>query len=446
MRLKRQQKNAVQLLFIIIFFIIAAIIYIVIDKKPPSIQAPNMSFYNFKYDIPLMFEDENGIKSVEIYCNDAKLLDKSFKKQQQVKLNLPLPRNKKQSELNYKIIAKDTSLNRFGFGNKTEIELNLKIDTTPPQVKIIAMSNVITKGGSAAVVFYADDENGLGDISLSNGFQSFVAFPFYKPNYYAAILAYPIQNPSFKASISVLDKAGNAKKASINFQRYTRIYRISNIHLKGDFLENKIFEIISNENEREIESFSNDAEKFIYVNETMRKKDGKIINDKILNSKTQFNSHFSVFKPMDSARIVGLFGDYRKYFLNKISVGESYHLGIDLASSKNAPIIASNRGIVVMNKDLGLYGKTLIIDHGLGISSLYSHLETSFKEEGDIVEVGEVIAESGQSGFAFGDHLHFGILIQGNSVINDEWMNAKWVEKNTNEVFDYAVNAIEEAR
>ncbi|RDU65582.1 M23 family metallopeptidase [Helicobacter sp. MIT 14-3879] len=417
------------------------------ERESPDIQIPNMSYWNLKYDIPIKINDKSGVKSYKVIAiienEERVLLDKDGNSENEIKFNLPRPKINLSNgdKIVYKIIARDNSNYNFFLGNKIEKEFELIIDTKLPKVRIIQMSNVITKGGSAAVVFYVSDD-AIGDISVTNGYQSFVVFPFHKPNYYVSIIPWYITNPTFKGAIIAKDKAGNTRKFSINFIRYNRNYRTSNLTLKSNFIDGKITELIENENEFEIDKFKSPIEMFKYVNEVIRNKDSDKIDSKILNLDSSLDNITS-FKPIENAKIVGLFGDHRIFSFNKMDAGEAYHLGIDLASVKNASIIASNDGLVVMSEELGIYGNTIIIEHGYGIASLYSHLDSRYKKEGDIVKKGEIIGRSGSSGLAFGDHLHFGILVQGRFSISNEWMDSKWLKINIIDVLNNAKEIIE---
>ncbi len=92
------------------------------------------------------------------------------------------------------------------------------------------------------------------------------------------------------------------------------------------------------------------------------------------------------------------------------------HFGIDLRAGLDTKVFAVNDGKVVMARDLSNYGKTIIIDHGLGIFSLYLHLDKFRVQEGELVINGQIIALSGDSGYAAGPHLHFSMRDNGSRV------------------------------
>lgn len=103
-----------------------------------------------------------------------------------------------------------------------------------------------------------------------------------------------------------------------------------------------------------------------------------------------------------------------------------------------ASIVSSNAGTVIYANENGIYGSMPIIDHGLGLYSLYGHCSQILVKEGDKVKLGQVIARTGVSGLALGDHLHFGLLVQGIEVRPIEWFDASWIRKNIDNVFHEA--------
>lgn len=455
-RISRINKYKSNIIFYAIILSICAFIYFIytssyFERKKPSIEVQDIDYWNLKWDIPLKLSDESGIRHYRISLqidseNESIILDKDASYARTVELILPKPKVNvaNNTVLKYKIEVIDGSKNRFFLGNNATKELKIIVDKVPPQARIIAMSNRITKGGSAAVVFYANDD-ALGNISVSTGENSFVAFPFVKENYYVSIIPWSIYNDKFYPSIVVQDKAGNVKYSNIGFARYGRTYRTSNINLKNNFIDGKIAELIEIANEIPLDRFPNRTSMFKYVNETLRERDKMIIDEHTLNmdSIVPFDMNFNTFRPLKDYVIVGLYGDYRNFFLDKVKLGESYHLGIDLANSKNAPITLSNDGVVLLSKELGVHGNTVMVDHGFGVSSMYAHLSSISVKDGDRLKAGEVIGNTGATGLALGDHLHFTIFIQGVSVLPSEWMDSKWLKSNILNVLEDGKNIIE---
>jgi len=122
------------------------------------------------------------------------------------------------------------------------------------------------------------------------------------------------------------------------------------------------------------------------------------------------------------------FATRRTYYYEGKEVDTQFHLGFDLASVRQAEIQASNDGVVVLASYFGIYGNCMVIDHGYGLMSLYGHLSTINVETGQRVERGDVIGRSGATGLAGGDHLHFGILLQGLPIDPREWWDEHWIQ------------------
>jgi murein DD-endopeptidase MepM/ murein hydrolase activator NlpD len=138
--------------------------------------------------------------------------------------------------------------------------------------------------------------------------------------------------------------------------------------------------------------------------------------------------------PLRNGQVVAQFGDYRKYSYNGADVSESYHMGLDLASNAMSEIIPKDKDEVVFADYNGLYGNMPIISHGLGLYTIYGHCSSVNVTAGTFIDENTVIANTGKSGYAMGDHLHFGVLVQGIEVRPQEWMDAEWMKLNITDV------------
>ncbi|UCF89426.1 MAG: M23 family metallopeptidase [bacterium] len=91
----------------------------------------------------------------------------------------------------------------------------------------------------------------------------------------------------------------------------------------------------------------------------------------------------------------------------------SSHSGVDIAGRKGTPVKGSNTGTVRLADDFYLSGKTVVVDHGWGVSTIYAHLDRIDVQEGQEIERGQVLGTVGRTGRATGPHLHFGAFIRG---------------------------------
>jgi murein DD-endopeptidase MepM/ murein hydrolase activator NlpD len=134
------------------------------------------------------------------------------------------------------------------------------------------------------------------------------------------------------------------------------------------------------------------------------------------------------FVQLGNSQVEASFADHRTYFYQGREVDRQVHLGFDLAVTSRVAIVAANDGIVLHAGWLGIYGNCVIIDHGLGVQSLYGHLSSLDVKVGDTVAKRQTIGRSGMTGLAGGDHLHFTMLVGGEAVNPVEWWDSHWIE------------------
>ncbi|HHO64996.1 MAG TPA: M23 family metallopeptidase, partial [Epsilonproteobacteria bacterium] len=244
----------------------------------------------------------------------------------------------------------------------------------------------------------------------------------------------------FDAKIVATDLAGNKRETHIPFYHGNPRYKVSKIRASDKFIDGKITDLASSD--PEYAGIGDRLEKLKAINETMRLKNEALIHKLSRHVSDEMIDawHIKRFYPLKNGKRVASFGDHRYYYYkdkNNI-VSESYHVGYDLASTKMADVIASNPGKVVFADENGIYGNMPLIDHGLGLYTLYGHCSQLLVKEGDEVHAGQVIAKTGMTGLALGDHLHFGMLVQGIEVRPVEWFDRKWIKKFIDNVFKEA--------
>ena len=140
---------------------------------------------------------------------------------------------------------------------------------------------------------------------------------------------------------------------------------------------------------------------------------------KILRKRVYFATQF--LRPANG-RISGTFGGRRKYNNGGTS---SYHKGLDIANKRGTSIRASNGGQVTLSKSFDAHGKTVLINHGHGITTIYCHMDTIKVKQGDWIKRGQVIGSIGSTGIASGPHLHFGFSVNDIRVDPTLWINNK---------------------
>ncbi|MCD6337693.1 MAG: M23 family metallopeptidase [Candidatus Marinimicrobia bacterium] len=332
----------------------------------------------------------------------------------------------------FEVLAGDYSLRK----NINSITVNVNIDTTPPQIYPVSTSHNINPGGSCITIYRIP-----GEVSKSYVYVDDVHFPAYPitlsdKQSYICYFTIPMdaKNNGVKIGIVAEDMAENSSINAIPFHIRNKKFRKDNMLISQEFLNKKIPEFRRMNNSLRKNSL---LESFIYINEKVRTDNMKTI--KKICSKTKGKQLWhGAFLRMKNAATMGKFGDMRTYYFKGKEISKSIHMGIDLASTKNALIEASNSGIIVFTGYLGIYGNTIIIDHGLGLFSFYAHLGMINVKKGEEVAKGQPIGRSDTSGLAGGDHLHFGIFV-GNKFVNPrEWWDPHWIKDNVGRKLDEA--------
>jgi len=418
------------------------------ERVVPTVQSQHNLFWNRKDSLKVQLKDNIGLKSFELTLSDGQnsiiVGQGEFQantKEQTLLVKYPKSKvlNPKAKKLTLKVSVIDNSMWNFMQGNSSEKNIDINVDYKRPNVNILANSYSITQGGSALVVFQAEDEN-LDTLYVKAGGKQFKAQPYKKEGYYAALIAWPFNKDDFKAKVIAIDTANNKRVVDIPFYVKNHKYSVSWIRAKDKFIDGKITDLASSN--PDYASIDDRLDRLRAINETMRLKNEELIHtlSKEVSSDMLDSWKIMKFYPLKNGQKVASYGDERHYYYKSKDneVSNSYHVGYDLASTRMATIKTSNAGKVVYASENGIYGNMPMIDHGLGLYSLYGHCSQLLVNEGDEVKAGQAIAKTGVSGLALGDHLHFGLVVQGIEVRPVEWFDKSWIRKNIDIIFKEA--------
>lgn len=312
---------------------------------------------------------------------------------------------------------------------KTRETRSSDLDLQRPSLSVLSLQHAANKGGAEFVVLQADDSNlsqvGVridGTIFRAVKLSEFDDEFIERPNIYGVLFALPIE---MKSSIMAFafDTAGNItqRKLSFNVRNFRR--SDSKINISDNFVNNKVMPLYEEFAHQDVD-VDNSVQVFKKVNQDYRQELQKRLAGLSLKNKAISRERF--VKPM-AASTTSNFGESRRYFLNGDEAGGSTHDGLDLASVKRDKVLASNSGTVVLAEPFGIYGKAVVIDHGMGLISLYGHLSQLEVTVGQEVQNAELIGRSGETGLAGGDHLHFEYRIANIPVNPREWLDPKWI-------------------
>lgn len=314
-------------------------------------------------------------------------------------------------------------------------ELTARMD--PPRVSVVSIHHFINLGGSEFVVMRATPED--VDAGIQVGDARYRAYPG---------SAVGISDPAVRVGFFALrhdqdvntrimayarDAAGNEATTPVERQPFVKKFLQSKIPIDQRFLDRVVPAIASNTPGIKVDTASPEGllKGFLEINGNLRKQNGDYIAS--LAEKSQPRMLWTeAFAQMGNSQVESRFADRRTYYFENKEIDKQVHLGFDLASVQQAPIHASNAGVVVHADFLGIYGNCVIVDHGLGVQSLYAHLSQIGVKVGDAVTKGQELGRSGATGLAGGDHLHFTMLLQGVPVNPVEWWDAHWLQDRVN--------------
>ncbi|MCL2790276.1 MAG: M23 family metallopeptidase [Desulfobulbus sp.] len=408
-------------------------------EKPTLVLDKEIKYLGGKVELPLRATDQkSGIRSLTITLvqgdTSAVLLEKSFPRQAWFKPAGPTSLNEKvlidaqkagikEGKAELIVSVRDFSLNNLFRGNETLRRLPVTMDTTPPVVKILHAQRTIRSGGSGMVLYAISEPPGKHGVAIDNAF--FPGFPVGKNNAYVCYFALPWDTgPPAKMRLIGSDEAGNEVVLPLPTTFKKEAVKRDSINLSDRFLQQKMPEFEQHYPEMK----GTLVEKYLYVNNQIRRSNTETITQICAATDPQQLWADRFLRMFGSTRAG--FADQRTYLYNGTAVDTQTHLGVDIASLEQAEIRAANRGKVVFTGYLGIYGNTVIIDHGQGITSLYSHLSSIDTTVGALVEKDQPIGHSGATGMAGGDHLHFSMLVHGLFVTPVEWWDQHWIDVN----------------
>jgi len=326
-----------------------------------------------------------------------------------------------------RIVARDYSWRNWWKGNRTYLEHKVIIDTKPPVIDILTKIHNISQGGAGLVIYRVSETDAKTGIVVGGNFFPGHSGYFKDGAVFMAFIALDhLQGTDIEIHAEAMDKAGNSARAGFQYYLRKKAFKKDTISIPDQFLNWKMPEFdVADSQGRQLTGI----EKFLAVNRTMRKENGALFAS--LAGKTENKLHWEgAFLRLPKSATRSGFADRRSYKYKGKIVDHQYHMGIDLASTAHSSVPAANGGKVVFADANGIYGKTVVLDHGFGLFSLYSHLSRIMVLKGEMVARGNVLGLTGTTGLAGGDHLHYGMMLQNVFINPLEWWDSAWIQNN----------------
>ncbi|MEM6792681.1 MAG: M23 family metallopeptidase [Acidobacteriota bacterium] len=306
----------------------------------------------------------------------------------------------------------------------------LPVKLQPPALQLVSDRPVVRQGGSGAVVY------SIGERAVRHGVRvgelEVLGHPLPRadgdPDGSAHFVLYGVPHDLTDSGDIVLfaaDELGNRAERQFLSRFDARRFTADEIRLSEDFLRSVVPAIL--DNSPEVSPSGDLLQDYLEVNRNLRRLGAERLREMSARS-TPERLWRGAFDQLPSSRVMAVFGDRRTYLFNGQAIDQQTHLGHDLASVRRAPVPAAESGRVMLAEYFGIYGNTVVIDHGYGLLTLYSHLSSMSVASGDSLTRGAELGRTGVSGMAGGDHLHFSVVVGGVMVEPLEWWDRRWLE------------------
>jgi murein DD-endopeptidase MepM/ murein hydrolase activator NlpD len=309
-------------------------------------------------------------------------------------------------------------------GRETRWHRDFMVVLGKPQVFATKTPVFLRRGGTGIVSFTVGGEWSSAGVKV--GKLVFPSFPAVgNPNQRIAMFALPPQAaPETRPVLFAANLAGDEVTLPFRAAITPVDFRDREVRVADPFLK-RVIPAIDPSGSGEIWA------RFARVNAEVRRANDQFLAD--LSAKSAPRQLWKgPFQLLTKATNEARFADFRTYVYQGREINREWHLGVDLASVKNAPIPAANQGKVLFAGVLGIYGNCVVIDHGLGVQSVYGHMSKIDVKTGDEVAKGQILGRTGMTGLAGGDHVHIALLLHGVFVDPVEWSLPKWMDKTMN--------------
>jgi len=294
---------------------------------------------------------------------------------------------------------------------------------TAPRVIPDDAQHYINQGGMELVTFTAT--GAYNESGVKVGKYTFRSFPLPgKPaDQRFAFFGYPWDlPPDITPLVYARNTAGTEATAHFWFKLFPKKFRVRDFELSDQLIQKLVNSV---DPTGQILPGKDIAERFVYINSELRKKNNQQLAD--LRFKTEekilWNGPFLHWGKEEAD-----FADVRNYIYHGKKIDQQVHLGFDLSDVTNGPVSAANDGRVVWAADLGIYGNCVVLDHGYSLQSIYGHMREIDVKVGDMVKKGQKMGIAGETGLAGGVHVHFSMQVDGVQTNPREWWDEHWIK------------------
>jgi murein DD-endopeptidase MepM/ murein hydrolase activator NlpD len=432
---KRWKAKALPLLLGVLGVALAAVLLFKglgpLDWEDPALELkPDPAVLGARTAFTLKAADQStGLKEVRVSLaqegQEKVVVSKSFPPGGEAGVPVELPFTLEPQALGFQegkavltVWARDRSWRNWFKGHTATLTREVAIDLVPLHLGFISVNHLLHAGGTGVLLYRLNKPPKASGVKT--GGHLYLGYPNPKGAAGEYLVLFPLPREasgSQPVELVAQTALGEEVKQTVTLRVRPRRWRQDRLNLSEGFLRH-VADGFPGIPQGDL------LETFLVINRQLRQANHEKIRQVCVTSQASplWSGAFQRYLGKPMAR----YGDLRTYLYQNRQVDRQVHLGEDLANLEHTPVPAANRGLVVLAEPLGIYGQTVILDHGLGVFSQYSHLSQMDVKAGDQVEKGQILGKTGATGLAGGDHLHFSMLLQGEYVDPREWWDPHW--------------------
>jgi murein DD-endopeptidase MepM/ murein hydrolase activator NlpD len=306
-------------------------------------------------------------------------------------------------------------------GATKTVTFDIQVVLRPPTIVADGLQHYINQGGAELVTIDVGGNWSEAGVQVANYAVGSFPMPGEPDNSSHRFALFPFSwdvSPETIPLAFALNGAGTEVTTPFTVKLFPKRFRTSDILVSDENLRKVV-------NDLDPDGTGSLPDRFVKLNRELRRANTQQIYE--LRTQTEKRILWSgPFIPVKGTR-ESFFADRRSYIYKGRKIDEQVHLGYDLAQTAHTPVRAANAGKVIYAARLGIYGNCVILDHGYSLESLYGHMSQILVKVGDTVTKQQQIGISGSTGMAFGDHVHFSMLVGGYQVDPKEWWDEHWI-------------------
>ena len=305
-------------------------------------------------------------------------------------------------------------------GRTVTASFDVDVVLEPPRLVVDDAQHYINQGGCELVTFTVSGD--WSEAGVKVGPYTFRSFPLpgRPANERFSLFGFPWDlTMDTVPHVYARNAAGTEVTGRFWFKVFPKPFRTRDLEISDAFLDKVV-------NQVDPGGSGDLLTRFLRINRDLRKQNNQTLADLRLKTEERLLST-GPFSQLANSQVESHFADVRSYIYKGKKVDQQVHLGYDFAVSQHVPVAAANDGRVVWAADLGIYGNCIVLDHGYGLQSIYGHLSRIDVKPGDLVKKGQTMGNSGSTGLAGGDHLHFSMQVDGVQINPLEWFDAHWI-------------------